>query len=358
MLVRTYSRIQKNDNNSSSDLLSNNDDDDRIAKAPSASSSFLSIEDIGLEFDRILNDETNRKGDDENDSFTLSLYDDDSNFDAPTTPSKPVDESQKTMDEFITKTPTCKRPKSSQGLGTPTKKEKKAKQQQQLFLDMGQEGLGSITCPVCGMVFTKGTEDEKVHKEFHKQHERQAPPLKSKVLLKYCENVSRFDSDDSTIVMARQSDISNGCKSFKDSISAIVKRVNDDLCFHVEGDGVLGNDSSAVFVYLDSENRAVGCAVVERVDTAHPVVPKMDLDDTEIRCSKETKKAVVGVSRVWVHPEFRRRGIAGRMLDAVRGSFLYGYRVPMGEIAFSQPTSDGYRMFVSYTKSDKFLVYM
>lgn len=371
MLIRTYSRIKKSASNSSDslaststsknasfgDLLSASGDSDCIPKASSVSTSFLRPEDISSEFDRFLNDDSMHKSDDENDSFTLSLYDDDSNQEPPANPSKPIDESQKTMDEFVTKTPVSKRTKSFQDNGTPTKKGKKTTQQQ-LFLDMGQEGLGSITCPTCGMVFTKGTEDEKIHKEYHKKYERPAPPPKSKVLLKYGETIASFDSDGSKIVVARQSDISNGCKSFKDSISAVVNRVNSDLCFHVEGGSVLGASSAAAFVYLDGENRAVGCVIAERIDTAHPVVPKKDPDDSEIKCSKESAKAVVGVSRVWVHPEFRRRGIAGKILDAVRDNFLYGYRVPMNEIAFSQPTNDGYKLFLSYTKTDKFLVYM
>ena len=372
MLIRTYSRIKKSASNSSDslassssknasfgDLLSANDNDgDCIPKAPSVSTSFLCPEDIGTEFDRILSEEAKHKNDDEDESFTLSLYDDDSNQEPPITPSKPIDESQKTMDEFITKTPVSKRTRSFQDSGTPTKREKKATQQQQLFLDMGQEGLGSITCPTCGMVFTRGTEDEKIHREFHKQHERPAPPPKSKVLLKYGETIASFEPDGGKIVVARQSDISSGCKSFKDSISAIVNRVNNDLSFHVEGGSLLGTDSAAAFVYLDEENRAVGCVIAERISTAHPVVPKKDPDDSEIKCSKENAKAVVGVSRVWVHPEFRRRGIAGKILDAVRDNFLYGYRVPVSEVAFSQPTNDGYKLFLSYTKSDKFLVYM
>lgn len=390
MLIRTYSRIKKTSSSSgsiastasssSSSDGSNNDHsekkdfgEERIPTVPSASSSFLSQADISTEFDKILNGSAGgSETEDENDSFTLSLYSDDSNFTTPVKPPKPVDEAQKTLDNFVTKTPTCKRTRSHQEFGTPMKKKdkkapasplpqkqrQKQQQQQQLFLDMGQEGLGSVTCPVCGMVFTKGTEDEKVHRAFHKQHERPAPPQKCKVLLKYGESVASFESDGGKVVVVRQADVVKGCKSLRDAVGAVVTRVNAELCFHTSGDDLIGSDSSAAFVYMDEENRAVGCVVAERVSVAHRVIPKEGPDDSAMRCSKEDVKAVAGVSRVWVHPESRRHGVATRLIDTVRDNFLYGYKIPLTELAFSQPTDDGYKLFSTYTGTEKFLVYI
>jgi hypothetical protein len=48
-----------------------------------------------------------------------------------------------------------------------------------------------------------------------------------------------------------------------------------------------------------------------------------------------------GVKKLYVHPRFRRRGIACRLVDAVRSSIIYAYTVPRSAVAFSQPTSQG-----------------
>jgi len=73
--------------------------------------------------------------------------------------------------------------------------------------------------------------------------------------------------------------------------------------------------------------------------------------------SKTPKRAVIGVDKIWVHRKFRRSGIATRMLESIRNSFVYGYVVPREEVAFSQPTEMGAGLAIAYTQDSGFLSY-
>jgi N-acetyltransferase len=86
----------------------------------------------------------------------------------------------------------------------------------------------------------------------------------------------------------------------------------------------------------------------------------IEQDDTafsSIRCSKTSQPASCGISRIWIHPTERRKGIATKMLDAIRTNFIYGCSLTKSQMAFTQPTPDGKQFFSKYTGIQDFLVY-
>jgi GNAT superfamily N-acetyltransferase len=68
-------------------------------------------------------------------------------------------------------------------------------------------------------------------------------------------------------------------------------------------------------------------------------------------------QATLGVAQVWVHPEYRRRGVARALLDAARTCAVYAYVVPAREVAFSNPTGDGQALAAAYCGGAGWLVY-
>ena len=74
--------------------------------------------------------------------------------------------------------------------------------------------------------------------------------------------------------------------------------------------------------------------------------------------------AEVVISRLWIHHQFRRQGIATKLIDTLRGNFMSKIKSPpqdrilrRDEIAFSDPTIDGLPFAKKYTGQDKFLIY-
>jgi N-acetyltransferase len=82
-------------------------------------------------------------------------------------------------------------------------------------------------------------------------------------------------------------------------------------------------------------------------------------DMDSIVCSKDAHEAALGVSRIWVHTDERRKGIATKLIDAARAHHIqkFGRVIPKSLIAFSQPTRDGKHFAVNYFGKKNFLVY-
>ena len=49
--------------------------------------------------------------------------------------------------------------------------------------------------------------------------------------------------------------------------------------------------------------------------------------------------AMCGIERVWVHRGARRQGVATKLLDYIRSSFVFAYRMEAHDVAFSQPVN-------------------
>jgi hypothetical protein len=73
--------------------------------------------------------------------------------------------------------------------------------------------------------------------------------------------------------------------------------------------------------------------------------------------SLEDNKSVLGVKLVWVTASCRRKHIAYNLLDTARRHFIYGTVISKENVAFSQPTTDGYNFASSYVGSSLILSY-
>lgn len=148
----------------------------------------------------------------------------------------------------------------------------------------------------------------------------------------------------------------------------------------VEGEGILTNttiNSKNSFItdkkYLDNENqikRGKHESTVMHfgnVKLTRQVLQTMHLTrDSKSSCkdpagaiiySEVPVPAVCGVRGLWVSRSERRKGIATKLLDAMRKTFCLGYILEPCQCAFSQPTSDGKDFAASYCQRDSFLIY-
>lgn len=109
--------------------------------------------------------------------------------------------------------------------------------------------------------------------------------------------------------------------------------------------------------YLYVRNKKVlGLAIAETITTAFVLKSCSER-------SNESRKAMVGIQKIWVHHKYRKQCIASILVDAVRSKFIYGLVVPVQMLSFSSPTLAGmhfarrYVHMASGEKSSSVLVY-
>ncbi|KAJ0973347.1 hypothetical protein J5N97_021306 [Dioscorea zingiberensis] len=262
----------------------------------------------------------------------------------------------------------------------------------QYHLELGQSDFLLHTCNVCGLMYARGEEDdEKVHKEFHKE---------------YYEGI-RFKGWGNERVVSAPGDtrdrilmvVDEDPQAHKRKLQKVIKFIEKELGF---ADGELLHKLCKAYLCV-SGHRVVGCLVAEPIKRAHRVISHPDdknSNDTveksdsrrpnksllrfgdvdfhvevvkkckatnncetdqwvngAVLCEEKALPARCGVRAIWVVPCHRRKGIASKLLDAMRKSFCSDKQLEHSECAFSPPTSAGYALAFSYCRSKSFLVY-
>ncbi|KFP21297.1 N-acetyltransferase ESCO2, partial [Egretta garzetta] len=242
-----------------------------------------------------------------------------------------------------------------------SQKSKKAKElckgsRDQMIIDAGQKHFGAIVCKSCGMIYTAASpEDEAQHIQ---HHERFLEGLRY-VGWKKERVVAEFW--DGKIVLILPNDPKYAVKKAED----VREIVDNELGFKQVS--LSCPDKTKIYLFVSNEKMVVGCLVAESIKQAFRVLsepgaaPSPSQDPLQQhrawRCSTEPEAAVCGVSRIWVFGLRRRKGIARRMVDVVRSTFMYGSYLSTDEIAFSDPTPDGKLFATKYCQTPNFLVY-
>ncbi|XP_041831331.1 N-acetyltransferase ESCO2 isoform X2 [Melanotaenia boesemani] len=252
---------------------------------------------------------------------------------------------------------------SATSLPTPAAKErsvrrKKEKQDHdQLIIDAGQKQFGATTCSSCGMVYSADNpEDHFQHTQFHQGF------LNSIRFVGWKKERVVAEFWDGKILLVLPDDPKYAVKKAED-----VRRVADnELGFQQV---ILSRPTQAkTYLFINTERLVVGCLVAEPIRQAYRVLEQPDQRKDMMRddfmerhrawcCSTVPETALCGISRIWVFSLARRQGIATRMLDTVRSTFMYGSHLTKEEIAFSDPTPDGKQFATKYSNTPTFLVY-
>ncbi|KAL2915413.1 hypothetical protein HK105_205029 [Polyrhizophydium stewartii] len=103
------------------------------------------------------------------------------------------------------------------------------------------------------------------------------------------------------------------------------------------------------FVCLGVNGNVKGCTIAEPISIAYEAVSTTE-------CSDNPSAAICGISRIWVAAADRRKGVATRLLDAVRHRFVLGCELARNALAFSQPTSAGRHLARQYL-GERYKVY-
>ncbi|XP_053106391.1 N-acetyltransferase ESCO2 isoform X2 [Hemicordylus capensis] len=227
----------------------------------------------------------------------------------------------------------------------------------QMVIDAGQKHFGAVACKSCGMVYSAANpEDEAQHIQYH---QRFLGRMKY-VGWKNERVVAEFMAG--KIVLILQDDPKYAIKKAED----VRELVDNELGFKQV---VLTYPAQTqTYLFVSNERKIVGCLIAEPVRQAFRVLsePPATLESPTKNslehhrawcCSAKPEKVVCGISRIWVFSPMRRKGIASRLVDVVRHTFLFGSYLSTNEIAFSDPTPDGKLFATKYCQTPSFLVY-
>uniref|UniRef100_K7GHY9 Establishment of sister chromatid cohesion N-acetyltransferase 2 n=1 Tax=Pelodiscus sinensis TaxID=13735 RepID=K7GHY9_PELSI len=226
----------------------------------------------------------------------------------------------------------------------------------QMIIDAGQKHFGAIICKSCGMIYTAASpEDEAQHIQHHQRFLegiRYAGWKKERVVAEFW---------DGKIVLVLPDDPKYAIKKAED----VRELVDNELGF--KQTALNCPSKIKTYFFVSNEKKIIGCLIAEQIKQAfrvlsEPNVPQSPNRDIlqhhrAWRCSAKPEAAICGVSRIWVFSLMRRRGIARRMVDVVRNTFMYGCYLSTDEIAFSDPTPDGKLFATKYCQTSSFLVY-
>lgn len=196
-----------------------------------------------------------------------------------------------------------------------------------MTLSLGQ--AQRTTCAVCGMSYHLSTpSDQQTHARFHAR-------ALAGLTLPACTRglVPVWRAGAHAVLRATAAE--------RRRVRDVLELVDTELGAAPIDDAALwGADGRyRVFLYTVEERArrtVVGCLLAERIAEGFAAVGGAG----DVRLGPR-RRAVMGVCRVWVAREWRRKGIAWKMLEAARGAFVYGMKVRRSEVAFSQPTESG-----------------
>ncbi|MBN3310962.1 ESCO1 acetyltransferase, partial [Amia calva] len=272
----------------------------------------------------------------------------------------------------VTSSETCKALLSSQSSGIRSesplsdarlhkeiKKLKEAEKDgtQQTVIDAGQKRFGAVTCAVCGMLYSAANpEDESQHLLFHNQFisaVRYVGWKKERILGEY---------PDGKIILVLPDDPKYALKK----VEEIREMVDNDLGFQQVDTRC--PSQTKTFLFISNDKKVTGCLIAEHIQEGFRVIEEQGPEGSEREklmferqrawcCSTTPEPALCGISRIWVFSMMRRKGIASRMIDCLRSTFIYGSYLSKEEIAFSDPTPDGKLFATHYFGTSQFLVY-
>lgn len=208
------------------------------------------------------------------------------------------------------------------------------KANEQYCLDFGQKNIDPVRCNTCGMLYVVGEEtDEKQHAKYHADfNEGVRWPVK-------LERPKRYYDDGGRIVAI----ISEDPKPVLDSVNKVLKMSESDMS---PGDDILKllrTQGTIFYIYINTTNHVVGYICAEPIKAARHLI---DYESSQLE--EESVQAECGVLYLWVHPNYRKQGIATRLTDTARANILKHKIVFRSRVAVCDPTEAAVPFFRAY----------
>ncbi|XP_053680096.1 N-acetyltransferase eco [Anopheles nili] len=220
----------------------------------------------------------------------------------------------------------------------------------QYQIDAGQRAFGAIQCNECGLTYsTNEPEEELFHDQFHRSLAKMTFP--SWANEQVVAQVPEWDVTGRIIVLSQVDSNRHWLKK----IHPVLEVVDSELGYATQGQIPEG---ACVYIAI-ARSTVLGVAVVQPLQYANRMICLEGLHGVAIDCySSEFYTAKCGISRIWVAPKYRRRGIGRKIMAAIRRHYIFGYAMKYEEIAFGAPTEVGKLFAEAITERKDFLVYV
>ncbi|CAO1363985.1 unnamed protein product [Diamesa tonsa] len=237
-----------------------------------------------------------------------------------------IDDLEATPEKADTVESTTNRPKSKYlGIGN-----------NQMQIDAGQKNFGIKECKDCGFQYnTNVPEDEKIHDKHHSEM-MNIPKFRG------WANENSIEISDWSSQKGRVIHLEANHKNIQsDFVTEIIEKMNSDF-------GVALDNPNEHHIYLAVLNsKVVGLATVKESVMA-----------SKTNESSEKRSVKLGIQRMYVRPQYRRRGIARGIIKTI--SILHSKGEifdPSEDMAFSTPTADGQKFIQNLIRNESYLVY-
>ncbi|TFK44950.1 hypothetical protein BDQ12DRAFT_642011 [Crucibulum laeve] len=218
------------------------------------------------------------------------------------------------------------------------------------------------TCSLCNLSYTKGApDDETLHRahcarvqrgiEWGREEEREAAKAN---VVEIERGVKLKDRKEGRIICFP----ANTTGKIGAKISTLLQTVN--LALSAPALTPEAIQASKVYLFLlsdgtSSREKVAGCVIAQRISTAMAIAspsktlpsdPKslVTIDASSgLFCHPQPLPTHMGIPRLFVPSNYRRHGIASKVLSAAAETFIHGCPLDprKGEIAFTQPTGAG-----------------
>lgn len=204
----------------------------------------------------------------------------------------------------------------------------------------GSQGLGPTSCKLCGMAYHAYVEqDRRLHE---KHHAAFVNGIKWGVKSEKLNNIGDSAKRNDVTIEVVKADVSQS--SHVTRVEKLLLFVNLELKAPPANDAWKSNAEGSVrgmaFVAV-IRGIAVGLCVTEPLLDAESQGRWMVFLTQEIVPKQVNKEIILGISRIWVAPKWRRAGLGKLLLKAVCKHLVHGIILKPRQVAFSQPSSAG-----------------
>uniref|UniRef100_A0A182K747 N-acetyltransferase domain-containing protein n=1 Tax=Anopheles christyi TaxID=43041 RepID=A0A182K747_9DIPT len=221
----------------------------------------------------------------------------------------------------------------------------------QYQIDAGQHVYGAVYCKECGLTYSiHEPEEELFHDKFHRSQAKLSFPsgLNEQIVVQ----VPEWDVTGRIIVVSQ---VDSSRQPVLKKAQSVLEMVDSELGYATRGELP---DGACVYLAI-ARSTVLGICVVQPLQLANRIICLEGLHGVPIDCySSEFYPAKCGISRIWVAPKYRRKGIGRKLVASVRYHYIFGYAISVDEIAFGAPTEVGKLFAETICARKDFLVFV